>query len=400
MSQISKVTNYVENIFDLYEIDKHGFFFEYDDDTDDPIEVPLFRLNNIDDDTMERISAALGLTKSEIFNMNEAASKKYWNKYDFFHLFQEYKELWAWYSRFQDDMPITDRADYSNRNVCGQDRYDYSDVKRRMIAKLKEIDAVIPNTYHKNASIIDLSINTEVFFSFPKCTTMLRSFIEMVKRVEELFFKAIKKELNEEEINELNFLATWLNACDAMDSHALITYNNICMYRDIYIEENLTDFFSYVRIKRFINTAPWRCQEFFDDMELVQQFVNIFPQAKSQMHQFAMDVTKFSCIFMWSDVEPSSSSDENQDFFDVDSILNESIDSFLEADSKWTHVYVDKTPDEILGWEIFIQRLKRAASPASQGGLILPTREVSLDLGETFFSRMRKRLEIKHGGNK
>jgi len=392
MTKKEQVTKYVKYIFNLYDANKQDFFFVCDEETWEHIEIPLFPRRRIDNETLERISVHLGLTKEEILNMDKQAAKRYWNKYPFFRLYKEFMRNWAWQSRYKSELPTTEEllltAIFTEEDELPfEERYDYPAVKERMIQKLKEIDVVIPGTYHEHADITELRISTEVFVSFPQCKEMLQSFMDIVNRIKELFFKALRTDLNEIEANELNFLASWMHMYDVVAQSTLLTYNNILIYRDVFVKENYKDFFYYANFRRFIGTAPWRCKEFFDDMSLVQEFVNIYPQAKAGMHQFTMNVTKFSCDFAWSDAKPIVYSPEEEDV------------PVEQRAKERTHIYVEKTPEEMFGWEEYAKKLKDAASPPAKGGLKIPIRKNNMMLApEETLERMYARVDAKLKG--
>lgn len=431
MPTVEQITEFVKKIFERYRVLDTEFFTTYDDDENCMVDCPLFPYGKIDDDTLERLSVHLGLTKQEILNMDESASLRYWNKYPFFRLSWNYLESWNWYAHCKGEYPTAEdfliNAIFTeNEGYPAKRRYQYQDVKKRLISKLKELDAFMPGTFHKGAEITDLSIQTEVIFSFPKCAEMVRSYIDMVNRTKELFFKAVHSDLNIEEINELNFLASWLRASDAVMPSVNITYPNICIYRSAYLEENLDDFYSYVKLRRYtyetvtnkedsyglysyaltgrysnylssMDFVPWRCKEFFDYPDLVQEIVNISPAAKSSMREFAMLVANFSCWFAWSDADPIVFSDEEEQMMHD---FNESIgeeDVPLERRAKeHTHIYVEKNKAELEDWEEYTKRIIKAASPAAQGGVVLPKRDYELLGGANAVMRTMKRIDAKH----
>jgi len=379
MSKKTDVTKYVKSVFDLYDANGYGFFFEYDNKGE--VEIPLFPLSEIDDETLERISVQLGLGKDEILNMDKNAARRYWEKFEFFRLYARYKESCKWFSEFKSEKPTQEELLLNaifgaKAGIEVERRYNYQAIKKRMIAQLKEIDKIMPGTYHENAQITNLEISTEFFMSFPECSDMIRSFVEMVDRLKELFFKALKEELTTDEEKEMNFLASWLIAKDVVTPRDLITYKTVRIYREVYLKENLSDFYSYAKIERFVGSAPWRCMEFFNDPDLVQKFVEIFPQAKREMIQFTMDVTKFSCTFVWSDAGPVVfSPEEEEELHEFNMAIGEEDTPLEERAREKTHIYVDKTRSEIYGWEQAIKRLKKAASPESKGGVVLPKKE-------------------------
>lgn len=404
MSDIEKISEFVEAVFDRYKISKYEFFFTFNDRTMEEIPQPLFPSGELDDETLHKITTCIGLTKDEIINTDMQAAKKYWDKYPFFHLYHQYMAAWSWHQNFIGEMPtaveLFMKAIFSDEDdIRGEHRYDMDGLRARLINTLKEIDQALPGTYHQDAEITNLQISTQIFFSFPQCGDMIRSFIDMVKRTEELFFKALHEDLKEEDANELNFLASWLNAVDVVMPSTIISYDNVCTYRKAYLDENSKDFFSYVKIKSFISTDPWRCQEFFDDMDLVREFLYIFPHAKAQMREFARDVTKFSCYFVWSDAEPVRFSDEDEKMLDdMDAMLGFEPLSDSERAKEVTHVYVSKRPEEMLGWDTFAKQIKKAAAPTSKGGVTVPHRDIVANNSVESIQRIQRRIEAKHGG--
>ena len=376
LNKANQVSNFVEEIFDLYHLNKNDFFFEYNKETFTEQKISLFSNNVIDNDTLKRLSIKLGLNTDEILSLDESVMFKYWNKYRFFKLYNLFLDAWAWNSRYEEKQVTPNillNAIFNDKiNFPKTERYDYKSVKERMIRQLKEMDAFIPGTFHPNATVTNLTIETEVLFSFPEITEMLQSYIEMVEKTEMLFFKALKKTLTQNEINEYNFLVNALEITDIVMPTVLITYDNVCKYKQVYIEEGYNDFLSYAKVRNFVGTGnlckgvnPWRCKEFFDDIELVGKLANIFPAIKEQMRKFAMRVKNFQCVFTWSDAKPITFSDE-----DEQELLNCGMSIPLEERAKeQTIVYVDKTKDELFDWEFYIDKLTLATSPTAKGGL-------------------------------
>lgn len=399
MSNIQEITKFVESVFDLYQLDKNEFFYVYDEYITEKIPVQLFPFGEPDDETLREITSRIGLTKEEIIGMDEKAARKYWNKYPFFRLHSQYVDTRKWNHRFIGEMPTAEevlmRAIFTEENPLGKRRYDGKELCARLVDMLKEMDKVSPGTYHEGAEITNLQINTQEFFSFPQCGDMIRSFLDIVRRTEELFFAAIHEELCTEDANELNFLASWLKATDIVIPSAIMTYDNVRTYRKAYLEEDSSDFFSYVRIRNFIDDDPWCCREFFDDMELVHDFFHVFPYAKANMRRSALETATFSCSFVWSDAE-----DIDFEKLDIDAML-ERLSLPLDVRRKeWTHVYLSKRPEETEGCSELCERLRVASGPSGQGGIAVPARRyVNLNTapGETV-KKIQRRVNAKRGG--
>lgn len=397
MSKADKTAKFVEEVFEMYDINKFGFFFDLDDETMEEITTPLFPNNKIDEETLTRVSTALGLTNEEILARDMTAAKRYWDKYPFFELFQKYNSVWYWNARYQEAPSAEEilmKAIFTDDTIAPQERYDYQSVKKRLIQQLKDMDKLVPGTYHDGAHFIKLTISTEVFISFPQITQMLRSFVDMVERLEALFFKGIHQGLAREEILEYNFLVNTLHAVDIVMPSTLITYDKLSLYKSVYIAEGYSSIFSYIKIKSFISTEPWRCKEFFEDMDVVRKFVNIFPEAKVKMREFSMEVSQFSCTYVWSDAEHIRFSDEEE------AEMRELALEYIPIEERalvHDHVYVPKTTEEMYGWEEFADRINAAASPANLGGLDVAAREWKLSPQEAIL-RMRRRVAAKRGG--
>jgi hypothetical protein len=378
-----ELSKYVERIFDRYNAIRADFLSEYDAQSDSFIDRPLFPGGFVDDWTLSRLSIHLGMDKQEILNMDELAARRYAEKYPFFGLYNEFLRRWAFSSGFKGEAPTPEEqlllAIFGEKSgITVEPRYNYSNVKSRLVRKLKEIDAVVPGTYHKNAKIENLHIETEIFFSFPRCPEMIRSFNTMVQRLKELFFKAVNSDLCEEEIHEMNFLASWFHAGDRVMPNTLITYENVCRYREAYKEETYKDFFSYVKIRRFSYSGalfptkdfiPWRCKEFFDDIDAAQQFCNAFPgeNIKAAMREFMMKIMNFYCWFNWSDAAHIEFSPEEES--EMRYICDDDYLPVEERAKRPTELYVEKTAKETSDWTEYIDVIKKAISPEKKGGL-------------------------------
>ena len=371
MNTITNITNFVRKAFDSFSISGYNYFYEMDFDIGKEIPLELFPGGVLSDERLNELEVILGIGKEDIVNTNVQAIENYLQKYPFFKLFKKYQYEFFRQTNYADDLTEEERllaaifGDQIEKTIIC--RYNEEDVERRLKKQLKQIDEFIPGTYHFDATINDLKISTETVISFPQITEMLQSFMQMLDDAKALFFKGLREELKEEEIKQYNFIASTLRIVDKSFTAIKMTYDNLKLFREIYLSENLSDYFSYVKIKSFADIEPWCCKEFCDDEALVQQLANCFPWLKQRLREFAMEATKFHCSFHWSDAE----FEEPDDFERI--AIEEYNEEFGGGDvgsfQKRTTVYVPKTEKEMYGSSSYLKKLNSVASPEKKGGL-------------------------------
>ena len=397
------VTEYVERVFELYGLDKLDFFYTWDDEDSDPFDFPLNYMAiplfidgfESEEDTIQRVSQHLGLTRQEIISCDKRAAFRYWDKYPYFNLHDEFLETWIWNANYKSDRPKAEEILIGclfdiNPNL--EDRYNFDDVNRRFYDQLQEA-AKFDQRYFPDNSYFHLhKFETQEMFSFPRCKEMVRSYLDMVYRVESLFFKAIKEDLPEEEQREYDFLVSFFNITDSVRPSVRLYYNEIVRLRKVFLEEGYTEFWSYARIRRSLaDRQPWRCIEFFDDMELVQEFVNAFPSSKKDMIDFSRLVKNFRFTFQWE----KSQKEKDEEYIQA-CLKDEEYDEDYNPNPELV-LYVEKTPEESAGFQEGLEKLRRAASPPAMGGVSLPKREIDAeDRWRNSMSRLHRRL----GGGK
>lgn len=394
MSKAKEISEFVKKALNTFSISEHEYFYSTDPKTGERIPRDLFSSADINGEVIGRLSVALGIDKQDIIEMNEAPLKAYYSEYPFFGLYRRYLEESERQREFSDGLSTEERlvaaifGDKSGLKI--EKRYDVKAIKQRLIKQLYEIDSLIPGTYHQDATLCDLAAETEYIISYPSVTELMRSFLQMVDEAGDLFFKGIDTELSKSEAQRFNFLCSTLEIFDIIMPSVRMSYTTLKKYRSVYKAEGMSEFTSYVRVRRFVDDAPWRCREFLDDKELVQRFVNYFPYEKSRIREFVMDVSRFACRFRWSDAKPL-------ELDEWDEIIYEEwgLDT-NERPLEWTRVYVPKTDDELFDWKPYIQKLSRAASPEKKGGLKAPKSEWSVK-GFTNPARMMARVGMSGG---
>ena len=367
MNQAKEIEAYVKKAFATFSISGNDYFYIVDPRTGERIPKDLFFGDVVTDSVLERLSVSLGIDKQDIIEMNEEPLKAYYFKYPFFKLYGRYISEWERQREFSDNLSAEEHliaAIFGEKSQLKMEkRYDYKGVHKRLIQLLKEMDKLMPGTYHEGATINDLAIETECIISFPQITELISSFLQMIEDVQTLFFKGIYEDLSEAEVHQFNFLCSVLIINDIAAPSVYLNNENLKKYRSVYAKEGLSDFFSYFRVWKFVDTEPWRCKEFLEDEALVQQLVNCFPYIKNKLHDFYMEVSKFSCRFHWSDAKQVEIEPWEMDNWEDEEYENRPLE--------WTRVYVQKTDEEMFDWEPYIRRLKKAASPEKKGGLAI-----------------------------
>ena len=142
---------------------------------------------------------------------------------------------------------------------------------------------------------------------------MVGEIIRMFNRAGELFFRALKSDLEEVEINEYNFIVSLLRIRDAYYHSGYIYYSNICRCREVYKQEARPRFQDYVRVDNYRSFKPWICTGFIENRNLVEEYLDIMPEAKGLMREDAMSISNFCCTFTWSDAHPIMLSPEEEE---------------------------------------------------------------------------------------
>lgn len=362
-----QITEYIKKFCKTYSLDYTAYFCQYEKEDElcfNRKPAPIFGEDSIES-KLPQLSELFGLTYDEITSCSEEGLNKWKNKYSFFTYLPEFymAQIKSDYSEtFEEEWLI--QAIFKNSNEWRfTPRYDIKNIKERVINKLKELNNVMPGTYHNGASINDFWMETEHLCSFPKIGEMIYSLLGMLNKAKELFFKATKEELSNSEELEYNFLVTVLGIKDVASPHYLY-YKNVVLLRDVYMEEGYSNFYSYVKLVAFRNLFPWRAKEFVNDIELVQAYINEYNLCYRDFADFAKRIGKFYCSFIWSD-EP----------FVKDEFSPEGL--FADYQQR-TNIYIDKSLEEMRGDDEYIEKYTRLAGSPKQGGISLPKRELPL----------------------
>ena len=336
MPDAVELTRFVENYLLQYGIDRDDYRIEVDEDHE--WYSVAFPDGVISNEAIEHILLITGLTREELFGMKKETLDKYSKKFPFFELDEEFNSKYAAESRYLNVEKIAGLF-----YMGTVDRYDVTDLKKRIIRKAIEVDDFVEGTYHPDAIPVGLRYSTEWMISFPKYGEMITSLFNMINRYKNLFVRAIKTELENEDIREMNFLASALDSRDLVMQDVQLYYHNVLKFREIYKEEKLNDFFSYVKIGRMKKTKYWRCDEFLNNKALVQLYLRAYPEAISEMNKYIMRTNHFSCWFYWSDNVP----DEWKEYFPVQNVPDEHPEEEIKESRETSHErYIMSLSDE------------------------------------------------------
>ena len=375
MVDAEKVVAYIRDCFEEFELNYQEFFSYYDEESDELVECELIREDgSVDPAAVKLASEVLGIREKDIYAAREKAVMKKIKQFPYLehHRLYEYARKRSFYDgEAYDDIRILEVLFGQDIDKSGIQRYNYQSIKGRMIEQLKNIDKVMPGTYHKRAEINDLSIAATNIVHYDGIVDMVGEIIRMFNRAGELFFRALKSDLEEVEINEYNFIVSLLRIRDAYYHSGYIYYSNICRCREVYIQEARPRFQDYVRVDNYRSFKPWICTGFIENRNLVEEYLDIMPEAKGLMREDAMSISNFCCTFTWSDAHPIMLSPEEEEellwcgFADPIPLDERALEP--------TTIYVPKTEEELDGDDYFVSQLSMLAKSKKHGGVAVRT---------------------------
>ena len=370
MTNAQQIEQFIRDEFDIFGFNYRDIIGVEETDDEQFADAPIAIGNELDMINVEKAAEALGVTSDLLIAMDSNALRTQREKYPFFDfgngLELEYRSTFfapgyktarLMDAIFRDDFKASDQYPV---------RYDRKDVEHRLEELLLRYNETLPGTYHYGAKITNLQISTRNFCHYQHIKDMCWQFLDIVDRVRELFFKALDGELTQEEINEYNISVTITGLTDAvLPTRGYLYYSVLRKRRHVYKSEHFDDFFSYARLSRHRFFYPYRCVEFVKDRELVQRFTSIYPHMKQAMREYALDVTKFKCFFVWSDAKPVVFSPEEKNLMELEF-------GKLPLDNRAkepTEVYVPKTNEELNGDEDVAELLRVLSGPETLGGV-------------------------------
>ena len=415
MADAKKIERFIKECFSEFGLDLEEYFF-HDFDDGKWAEMPWADEDgNLRPYLVPFTSEVLGICEKDILECKDNVIMERIRQYPYFAYLQPFTVAYE-RTYFNGDSYDKRRLykiifDRQIDTPCPT-RFDYSDITHRLINQLKDLDKSLPGTYHEGAQITGLQISTENFCHFKEIKKMTNSFISMVNRAIYLFLKAVKEDLNDEEIREYNFLVSVLGLRDRHFTRGYLYYSGLIKARELYASLNDYNFRNSIVFRRGMNFKPWRCAEFIDDKDLVKRYLAAMPEAKGTMREFSISVTQFECFFTWSDAQPIQFSPEEEvKMAYIDGWLGEEPLPLEERAKEPTIMYVPKTDEELSGDDATAKMLMSYCRPSRLGGLeskmpVVSSTEsiahIQFLLGKirsnNFIDRIVTDLEISGGG--
>lgn len=398
MTKSKMVEQFIRDSMEMYSIGYSEFFSEYSIEEDELLELPIAIGDSLNMELVEKAAIVLGTSPEALIQLDGEEIRKWYKKYFFFEHRTAFELAYA--DTYLSDnvkamrlMNVLFDTTFSQKQVL---RFDYENVRSRLVKLLKEIDGIVPGTFHENAKITNLKIDTKNFCHYPKVNEMIESYLSMYERVKDLFFEAINRDLVRDEIQEYNFIVSVLGISDMVcATRGYLFYDMLLKYRDIYRQEGYSEFSDYITLNRNKSFKPWRCAEFVENEKLVQKYTAIMPEAKGMMREFAQKTSKFECEFIWSDAHPVClPPDEETELDNFLKSIGEPSVPIEEREPEHTTVYVKKNADELNGNEKYSEILKRLSGTAKEGGITLPADKKTLRFN---MERMKSRIGVVGG---
>lgn len=250
---------------------------------------------------------------------------------------------------------------------------------QRCYEKLKNISTFFPDVLPEGVEIVRLNASTEHFISFPEIYQLIDEHDKVIDRFEKLFFLALSRNLEQQEIEEFDCLSEHLRACDLLFPSLAFTYQYVDSNRELFVDEGYAHLQDYARIR--YDLCPWKASEFYQDKDKVRQYLLEHPHAKKSIFDFLTLVENYSCTYTLSNFTPMPESDDGL---------------FLDDDTEDIpgigHIYLPKEEDELGENRFLVDGVRQLFQSSALGGIDveLPSKRTALSFD---IRRVQKRFE-------
>lgn len=378
----TKIEDYI--LYDLFE--QHALKYEdyFNILNEDGIKTytPIIKDDNINAEVVKKVSYIFGIPEDAIYKTDKNQSKKWLKKFKFIENLADYQVLEA--------VSLHGSENFITLLTTGERKsmYDLKDIENRAIDTLKKLNEYIPNTFHENATMKDfrLEINNFIETTDSKLIAdMINEMVVVFDRYMELFAKIIHERLTDEEINEYNFLTTFLKVKDRCNNKDCY-YDYIYKIKDVIKAENFRQIKSYVNFG-FNDFHPWKSPAFLRDFKInnknliyLEKYF-IYMDNLDVARQFSRNIQKHYCSFVWSDelTYTDNNGEKHENYF-----KNR---TYIYVDKTETELSVYKTEIDVLSYVVGVNGIKRRPLELSDE-----------DFKETLQERLQQR-ELACGGN-
>ncbi len=392
MTKAQKIGTFINDCFDSLGVStREYFFFDFEQGNWEEISW-CYEDGSINTDAVKYASELIGASFEDVIALNDKVITKWWSKYPYFKYLKAYKYAYerTFYGDGYDQIRMFEAIFNTKYDGVYPARFNSSNILMRLENELHELDKSLPGTYHSGAEITDLRIAAANFCEFEDVVEMTESFITMVERAKELFLKVIFSKLSEEEIKEYNMLVTSLGLRDKYYTSGYLRHNELIQVKEQYEHITAENFNDDIVFKHGLDFAPWKCKGFIEDRSLVERYLQVMPDAKGLMREFAVAVSQFLCDFLWSDAKPYVfTPEEEQEMAYFDELLDEKPIPYEERRKQRTKFYVKKTQEELAGDDVAAELLIGYCRPEKLGGI--PVR-MPIYTKETSFLRINSLL--------
>lgn len=374
MTNAKKIERYVKECFDELSINYREFFCYYDveDENDKGTWIETSWQNEDDSVDLSAVrfaSVILGIDEADILSVSEEAILNKLRRFPYYGLVKPFELAYkkTYYGKGFDEIHFLETLFGGKSNQPYPQRYNYAEIKARLLSELKELQTSIPNIYHDGCSIENLKITTQNFCVFDEIDKMVNSYIEMISLAKDLFVKAVSTELSKDEILDYNLLVSTFGIGDRYYTKGYLYYNELLKVKDFYKDITVDNFFDNIVFVKGKNFEPWKCSGFISDEDLVRRFLEVLPETKAAMGKFAIEVSKFLCLYQWSDSDVGDYSANDAIF------MHNLCDDFDITEENRTALpkrfYIKKTTEEMKDDKDVADTLTKYARPYKLGGI-------------------------------
>lgn len=199
------IEDFVRDLFHWLYIDyAHCVGYASPDDENDFSPNPIEKHGKLQKKTLARAAKSLGLPIEALMQLDGREISSWMTKYPYFKLRSEFEkelEKLRYGPRLAEHRLLKAiLGDQIHNHDVLPVQYNYRSVYQRLLELLRQMDKEVPGTFHEGAAMQGLRIGTAQLCHFSKIKELCDSYLEMVKRENELFQAALTNELSESEI--------------------------------------------------------------------------------------------------------------------------------------------------------------------------------------------------------